>query len=174
MEPRCSRTTISPGGARTRSGSRHRTCVFKVLFTEIEVGLVGCEHRGHSGLFGRRGECRSIVPDELLHAQRRSPSTCIHPASATEPFNARSNTSEIQPIFAVSRRPLHRAMELSVNNAGTGAGFRVHWSHYGGSSTPRFHSRLQLAIETDSAVAPHRVPARSARRSCEWQREPEF
>jgi hypothetical protein len=39
-----------------------------------EIAQIGCHkasgERGHSGRFCRRRECRCILPDELLHAQR--------------------------------------------------------------------------------------------------------
>ena len=38
-----------------------------------EVVTVNASIRRHSGLFCGRGECRRILPDELLHAQRPLP-----------------------------------------------------------------------------------------------------
>src|SRR5215470_3228163 len=49
------------------------------LFVKLQICHVfssyspACGIRRHSGLFCRRGECRRIIPDELLHAQRPLP-----------------------------------------------------------------------------------------------------
>ena len=49
------------------------------LFVKLQICHVffsyapACDVRRHSGLFCRRGECRRILPDELLHAQRPLP-----------------------------------------------------------------------------------------------------
>ena len=42
-------------------------------FQNRESDLLNAGIRRHSGRFCRRGECRRILPDELLHAQRPLP-----------------------------------------------------------------------------------------------------
>src|SRR5262249_2588524 len=68
--------TFPPSDMKSLYGAMTRSAVISLPnfgFAMFFLLFSGVRCRRHSRLFCRRGECRCILPDELLHAQRPLP-----------------------------------------------------------------------------------------------------